>query len=334
MRTKVHATDTKEKKTMKKIIAVLLTVMMLVAMTACGSAPADDGKYVVGVCQLVPHVALDAATQGFVDRLTELLGEDNVVIDVKVAAGDSATCAPIVNDFVTQGVDLIMANATPALQAAAAATADIPILGTSVTEYGVAMGIADFSGTVGGNISGTSDLAPLDKQAAMVKEWCPDAETVGLLYCSAEANSQYQVDTVQKYLEEMGLTVTQYPFADSNDMAAVTQTACDNSDVIYVPTDNTVASSTGIIDGICQSAGVPVIAGEEGICAGCGIATLSISYYDLGVKTAEMAAQILKGEADIATMPISYADKQTPKYNAAICEALGIAPLAGYEPIG
>ena len=319
---------------MKKIIAVLLTVLMLVAVTACGaSAPADDGKYVVGVCQLVPHVALDAATQGFVDRLTELLGEENIVIDVKVAAGDSATCAPIVNDFVTQGVDLIMANATPALQAAAAATADIPILGTSVTEYGVAMGIENFSGTVGGNISGTSDLAPLDKQAAMIKEWCPDAQTVGLLYCSAEANSQYQVDTVQKYLEEMGLTVTQYPFADSNDMAAVTQTACDNSDVIYVPTDNTVASSTGIIDGICQTAGVPVIAGEEGICAGCGIATLSISYYDLGVKTAEMAAQILKGEADISTMEIGYADKQTPKYNAAICEALGITPLEGYEPI-
>ena len=310
---------------MKKIIAVLLAVLMLVGLTACGaSAPADDGKYVVGVVQLVPHVALDAATQGFQDKLTELLGEENVTIDVKVAAGDSATCAPIVNDFVTQNVDLIMANATPALQAASAATADIPILGTSVTEYGVAMGIENFNGTVGGNVSGTSDLAPLDKQAAMVKEWCPDAKTVGLLYCAAEANSQYQVDTVQKYLEEMGLTVTQYPFADSNDMAAVTQTACDNSDVIYVPTDNTVASSTGIIDGICQTAGVPVIAGEEGICAGCGLATLSISYYDLGVKTAEMAYDILTGKADVATMPVGYADKQTPKYNAAICEALGI----------
>ena len=319
---------------MKKIIAVLLAVLMLVGLTACGaSAPADDGKYVVGVVQLVPHVALDAATQGFVDKLTELLGEDNVTIDVKVAAGDSATCAPIVNDFVTQNVDLIMANATPALQAASAATADIPILGTSVTEYGVAMGIENFSGTVGGNVSGTSDLAPLDKQAAMVKEWCPDAKTVGLLYCAAEANSQYQVDTVQQYLEEMGLTVTQYPFADSNDMAAVTQTACDNSDVIYVPTDNTVASSTGIIDGICQPAGVPVIAGEEGICSGCGIATLSISYYDLGVKTAEMAYDILTGKADVATMPVGYADKQTPKYNAAIGEALGITPLEGYEPI-
>ena len=137
---------------------------------------------------------------------------------------------------------------------------------------------------------------------------------------------------VQKFLEAKGLTVTQYPFADSNDMAAVTQTACDNSDVIYVPTDNTVASSTGIIDGICQPAGVPVIAGEEGICAGCGVATLSISYYDLGVKTGEMAVKILKGEANVAEMAIEYAPA-TKKYNAAICEALGITPIEGYEAI-
>ena len=319
---------------MKKLIAVLLAVMMLVSLTACGGgADAKKDKYVVGVVQLVPHVALDAATQGFVDRLTEILGEENVEFDVQIAAGDSATCAPIVTDFVSKNVDLIMANATPALQAAAAATADIPILGTSVTEYGVAMGIENFNGTVGGNISGTSDLAPLDQQAAMVKEWFPEAKTVGLVYCSAEANSQYQVDTVQAFLEELGFTCKQYPFADSNDMAVVTSDAAANSDVIYVPTDNPVASSTGIIDGICQPAGVPVIAGEEGICAGCGVATLSISYYDLGVKTAEMAAQILTGEADISTMAIAYADTFTPKYNAAICEALGIAPLDGYEPI-
>ena len=324
---------------MKKTLAMILALVMVLSLTACGGssasaeAAASEEKFVVGVCQLVPHTALDQATQGFVDKLTEILGAENVEIQVKVAAGDSATCAPIVNDFVTQGVDLIMANATPALQAAAAATADIPILGTSVTEYGVAMGIENFSGTVGGNVSGTSDLAPLDKQADMITEWCPDAKTVGLVYCSAEPNSQYQVDTVQTLLEEKGLTVTQYPFADSNDMAAVTQTACDSSDVIYVPTDNAVASSTGIIDGICQPAGVPVIAGEESTCKGCGIATLSINYYDLGVKTGEMAAQILKGEADIATMPIAYADKQTAKYNAAICEALGITPLEGYEAI-
>ena len=342
---------------MKKLFAVILAVAILLTLTACGSAgdtaettaaaaegttaaaaegtaaAASGEKYVVGVCQLVPHEALDAATQGFVDRLTELLGADNVEINIQVAAGDAATCASIVNAFVAEDVDLIMANATQALQSAAAATADIPILGTSITEYGVALGIEGFTGTVGGNVSGTSDLAPLDQQAQMVKDWFPDAETVGLLYCSAESNSQYQVDTVQKYLEEMGYTCTQYPFADSNDLQAVTQTAADNSDVIYVPTDNTVASSAGIVDGICQPAGVPVITGEEGICKGCGVATLSISYYDLGVKTAEMAAQVLTGEADISTMPIGYADNFSPKYNAAICDALGITPLEGYEAV-
>lgn len=319
---------------MKKILAIALAVLLVLSMTACSGTAAKKDKFVVGVCQLVPHVALDAATQGFVDRLTELLGAENVEIDVQIAAGDSAACASIVNDFVSRKVDLIMANATPALQAAAAATADIPILGTSVTEYGVAMGIENFNGTVGGNISGTSDLAPLNEQAAMVKAWAPEAKTVGLLYCSAEANSQYQVDTVQGFLEEMGFTCTQYPFADSNDMAAVTQTAVDNSDVMYVPTDNTVASSASIVDQICRPAGVPVIAGEEGICGGCGVATLSISYYDLGVKTAEMAAQILKGEAKISEMPIAYADTFTPKYNAEICEALNITPLEGYTAIG
>ena len=319
---------------MKKLTALLLAVLMLVSLTACGGGSDDtDGKFVVGVCQLMPHPALGAATQGFQDRLTELLGEDKVEIKVQIAAGDSATCAPIVTDFVAQNVDLIMANATPALQAAAAATADIPILGTSVTEYGVAMGIENFTGTVGGNVSGTSDLADLEKQAAMIQEWFPDAKNVGLLFCSAEPNSIYQVDTVQALLEGLGYTCRQYPFADTNDMAAVTTEAAANSDVIYVPTDNTVAGATGIIDGICQPAGVPVIAGEEGICSGCGVATLCISYYDLGVKTAEMAAQILTGEADISTMAVAYADNITPKYNAAICEALGITPKDGYEPI-
>ena len=317
---------------MKKVIAIVCAALLLLSMAACSSSAKKD-KYVVGVCQLVPHDALDAATNGFCDALKEALGEENVEIKIEVAAGDSNTCAPIVNAFVADKVDLIMANATPALQAAAAATADIPILGTSVTEYGVALGIENFSGTVGGNISGTSDLAPLDQQADMITEWCPDAKAVGLLYCSAEPNSKYQVDTVQAYLEAKGLSCTQYAFADSNDLAAVAQAAADASDVIYVPTDNTAAAATGVIDGVCRPAGVPVIAGEVGICAGCGIATLSISYYDLGYATGKMAAKILTGEADISTMPVGYAEKVTPMYNAEICADLGLTPLDGYEPI-
>ena len=324
---------------MKRLLALVMTTLMLLSvLSGCGSteAPAadTDKAYNVAIIQLVTHDALDAATQGFQDALVAELGEGNVNFDLQNAAGDTNTCATIVNSFVSNDVDLIMANATPALQAAAAATAEIPILGTSVTEYGVAMGIENFSGTVGGNVSGTSDLAPLDKQAEMVKEWFPDAKNVGLLYCSAEPNSQYQVDTIKGLLEGLGYTCARYAFADTNDMSAVTQEAADNSDVIYVPTDNTVASGTGIIDGICQAAGVPIIAGEEGICSGCGVATLSISYYDLGVATGKMAARILKGEADISTMPVEYAATSTPKYNATICEALGLTAPEGYTAIG
>ena len=299
---------------------------------ASASAAAADGqKYTVGICQLVEHAALDAATQGFEDALTAQFGE-NVTFDFQNAQNDSATCATIANGFVSAGVDLIMANATPALQAAQAATNSIPILGTSVTEYGVALGLSDFDGTVGGNVSGTSDLAPLDQQAQMIVEWMPDAKKVGLLYCSAEANSQYQVDEVQKYLEAAGVTATQYSFSDSNDLASVCQKAADENDALYVPTDNTVAANTGIVEGICRPANKPVFAGEEGICSGCGVATLSISYYDLGYTTGEMAAKILAGEADISTMPIEYTDV-TKKYNKAICDDLGLTVPEGYEEI-
>ena len=298
---------------------------------AAGSAAAAGDSYTVGICQLVQHAALDAATQGFEDALTAEFG-DNVKFDFQNAQGDSATCATIANGFVSAGVDLIMANATPALQAAQSATNEIPVLGTSVTEYGVALGLSDFSGTVGGNISGTSDLAPLDQQADMIVEWMPEAKKVGLLYCSAEANSQYQVDEVQKYLEAKGVTATQYAFSDSNDLSSVCQKAADENDALYVPTDNTVAANTGIVDGICRPAKKPVFAGEEGICAGCGVATLSISYYDLGYTTGEMAVKILKGEADISTMPIEYTDV-TKKYNKAVCDDLGLTAPEGYEAI-
>ena len=329
----------------KKLFALALAAAMALGLAACGngnsasggSASAsgytgsDDRTYVVGICQLAPHVALDAATQGFKDALTEALG-DKVTFDEQNAAGEPATCATIVNGFVSKPVDLILANATASLQAAASATADIPVLGTAVTEYGVALNIPNFDGTVGTNVSGTSDLAPLDQQAEMVHEWCPDAKTVGLLYCSAEANSQYQVDTMQKALEDLGYTCTQYPFSDTNDMASVTQSAADSNDVLYVPTDNTIANNTGIVDNICRGK-VPVFAGEEGICAGCGVATLSISYYDLGVTTGKMAVKILTGEADVAEMPIEYAPQTTKKYNAPACEALGLTIPQGYEAI-
>jgi len=320
------------KKTVALLLALILSLGCCIAFSSC-SKENTDGKYKIGIVQLVEHPALDAATEGFKQAIIDELGADAVSFDYQNAQNDANTCSTIVNQFVSNKVDLIMANATPALQAAAAATADIPILGTSVTEYGVALELDNFSGTVGGNISGTSDLAPLDKQAAMITEWFPDAKSVGLIYCSKEANSQYQVDVVKAELEKKGITATLYPFTDSNDLAQVCTTAADNCDVIYVPTDNTVAENTGIIDNICAPKNVPVIAGEEGICKGCGVATLSISYYDLGYATGKMAVKILKGEADVSTMAIGYAETQTPKYNKQICDALGITPLPGYVAI-
>lgn len=335
-------------KKMKKFLSAVAVAAMALSLCACGSdakAPESSqqgqqsqsengGKvYKVGICQLVQHEALDAATQGFQDELVKELGEGNVEFDLQNAQNDSNTCSTIANGFVSANVDLILANATPALQSAAAATDQIPILGTSVTEYGVALEISDFNGTVGRNISGTSDLAPLEDQAKMLKELFPDAKNVGLLYCSAEANSQYQVDTVKAALEGMGYTCEYYAFSDSNDLSAVVTSAADKSDVIYVPTDNTVASNTEIVKNTCMSAKIPVIAGEENICKGCGVATLSISYYDLGVATGKMAAKILKGESNVSEMPIEYAPNFVKKYNKELCDELGITIPEGYEVI-
>ena len=329
---------------MKKVLVILLALAMVLSLAACGSAPAEtpaaeataaaeDTVYTVGICQLVQHAALDAATQGFVDTLKAEFG-DKVNIIEQNASNDIPTCSTIVNGFVSDNVDLILANATPALQAAVEATDTIPILGTSVTEYGVALGIDGFTGTVGGNVSGTSDLAPLDQQAAMLLELLPDVKSVGILYCSAEANSVYQAEVVKAALEDAGVAVEIYTFTDSNDVAAVTTTACDASDALYIPTDNTAASCTEAINNVAEPAGVPIIAGEEGICSGCGIATLSISYYDLGVTTGKMAVKILKGEADISEMPIEYFPNPVKKYNPALCDALGISVPSDYVAIG
>lgn len=315
---------------MKKLLALALSLCLMLGCTTALAA----GKYEIGVLQLVQHAALDAATQGFVDALTEKLGADNVEFDIQNASGDSAACTTIATTFEANGVDLIMANATAALQAAMNATADIPVLGTSVTDYATAMGITDgWTGVTGINVSGTSDLAPLDAQAAMVKELFPEAKKVGLLYCSAEPNSVYQVEVISGYLAEFGFETDEFSFADSNDVASVTQNAADNCDVIYIPTDNTAASYTETIANVVLPAKVPVVTGEAGICAGCGVATLSISYYDIGWQTGLMAYDILVGGADISAMEIAYAPTVTKMYNPANCAELGITPPADYQPV-
>ena len=327
-------------KKIKRIIVAGLCLSLVFAATACsksdksasGGSSDKDKTYNVGICQLVEHEALDAATKGFKDALTEKLG-DKVKFTEQNAAGDTPTCATIIDGFVSSNVDLILANATSPLQAATSATTTIPVLGTSITDYATALDMSDWSGKTGRNISGTSDLAPLSEQAAMLHEIFPDAKKVGLFYCSAEPNSKYQVDVMNDELTKLGYTCEYFAFTDSNDIQSVCEKAANASDVIYIPTDNTAASSTSVIDNVCRPAKVPVIAGEEGICKGCGVATLSISYYDLGYTTGEMAYDILVNGADITTMDIKFAPNVTKEYNKEICDDLGIKVPDGYEAI-
>ena len=330
---------------MKKIISLVLTLTFVFLLAACGGsssapaataapaaapasneAPAEmpaDESFVVGICQLVQHPALDAATEGFKQALTEKLG-DSVSFIEQNASGDSATCATICNQFVSEDVDLIMANATPALQAAAAATNSIPVLATSITDFGSALGIDDWTGVTGMNISGTSDLAPLDGQAEIIRELFPDAKKVGILFCSGEANSLFQVDSIQPMIEALGMEVARFSFSDSNDVAAVTESACSDCDVLYIPTDNTAASSAEAINNVALNAGVPIVCGEEGLCKGCGVATLSIDYFDLGFACGEMAAEILSEGADVSTMEIRFAPQFTKEFVADRCAALNV----------
>lgn len=329
----------------RRLLAALLAGAMAFSLTACGSSNEDSqnndstagssDSYTVGICQLMQHAALDAATQGFQDKLTELMEADgkSVEFDLQNASGDSATCTTIVNGFVSAGDDLIMANGTAALQAAQSGTADIPILGTSITDYATALDMSDWTGKTGTNISGTTDLAPLDGQAQMLNELFPDAKNVGLLYCSAEPNSSYQINTIKPLLEQMGYTCTEYAFTDSNDVASIATNACASSDVIYIPTDNTAASCTETIRNVVVPAGVPVIAGEQGICSGCGVSTLSIDYYELGELTGQMAYDILVDGQNPGDMEIQPAPTFTKMYNESICQELGITPPEGYEAI-
>lgn len=335
-------------KVVKKVTAAALSVLMIGASFAgCSSsenqtdtsadANAAGKTFNVGICQLVQHDALDAATKGFKEKLTELAKADGntVNFDEQNASGDSAACATIANQFVSNNVDLIMANATPALQACATATAasKIPVVATSVTDYGVALDI-DMGATdpTGINVTGTSDIAPLDLQAQQILDFFPDTKTVGAIYCSAEANSQFQVDGVKEALEAKGVKCNFYSFADSNDIQSVAKKAASECDAIYVPTDNTAASNGSIIETACTEANVPIFAGEEGIFKNTGaIATLSISFYEIGAKAGEMAYDILKNGTDPATMNIAQTDNLSYYYNADIAEKFEVTPPDSYE---
>lgn len=322
---------------MKKFFSILVLVVFMFSFTSCGSKkaePEDDVEkiFTVGICQLLQHPALDEATKGFQDALREKLGQ-RIVFDFKNASGEPSNCSTIINGFITDEVDLIMANATPALAAAASATSTIPILGTSITEYGAALDIDDFSGVSGRNISGTSDLAPLDEQAQMIIDLFPEVKKVGILFCSTESNSRYQVKIVSEYLEKNGITVEEFSFTDTNDIAAVTQQACDESDVIYIPTDNKAADCAETINNVAVVSNVPIIAGEEGICSSCGVATLTIDYYSIGYKTGLMAFEILENKADISKMQIGYDPDPVKKYNPVLADKYSVDIPDDYSAI-
>lgn len=325
---------------MKKTLValVLLVIFALGCLTACTPTVTIDpnkAEYTVGICQLIQHPALDSATEGFKDGLKKALEAEGrtVVFKEENANGEPDTCAQITSTFVAQGVDLILANATASLTSAVSATRNIPILGTSITDYASALNIKDWTGVAGGNVSGTSDLAPLDKQAEMIVELFPNAKKVGLLYCSAESNSLYQVTEIANVLKQNGIETKEFSFIDTSDLEAVTTQACAWSDVIYVPTDNIVANNATFIDSICSANKKPVVAGEEGICKGCGVATLSIDYFRLGQITGQMAADVLLGKKDISTLAIATDTNPTYKYVASRCEEFGITIPKGYVVI-
>lgn len=320
---------------MKKLISLVLAAAMMLGAGSAVTAKAEEEKtYTVGICQLVQHAALDAATQGFMDALTEKLG-DNVKFDLQNAQGETTMCSTIVTGFAANEYDLIMANATPALLAAVAATDTIPILGTSVTDYGTALAIDDMDATKGTgiNVSGTSDGVPAQQYADTVLELVPDAKNVAVLYCSAEPNSVLQADQFVVCMDEKGVKTTVYTFTDSNDIQAVVTTAVEGADAMYIPTDNTAASNMTIISNVCGGVNLPVICGEEGMCGAGGLATVSISYYDIGHVCGEMAYDILVNGADVSTMPIGYAASPAKKYNPDYAATIGFEMPEGYEAI-
>jgi len=321
-------------KTSKKIASIFAAAAMMLTMAGCnensGNNSNDENKtYTIGICQLLEHPALDAATKGFQDALKEKLG-DRVKFDPQLAQGESTNCATIINNFVSADVDLIMANATGALAAAASGTDTIPIVGTSITSYEVALNGDEWKGK---NITGASDLAPLAQQEDMILEIFPEARKVGILYCSAEPNSKYQAEIIIDELKKDGIEAKEYTIADSNEIQAQTQAAVgDKCDVIYIPTDNTFANAAETVKNIVVPAKIPVVAGEEGICGGCGTVTLSISYESMGYKAGLMAYDILVNGKKPGDMEIGYSDV-TKKYNKEICDALGVTVPDDYIAI-
>lgn len=327
-----------------KITAVLLALAMVIAFAACGgkTEPATTGTdasatsgtdaqsvssdktFKIGVIQLLEHDALNANYQGFLDKINELL-PGQVAIDYQNAQGEQTNCTTIVNKFVSDGVDMIFAIATPAAQAAKTATGDIPILISSVTDPAEA-GLVASNEAPGANLTGTSDLNPIEQQSDLLLQLVPDAKTVGVFYNSGEDNSIFQYNLAKEALEAKGITVNAYTVSDATQLETVAQSAVGKIDAAYIGTDNLIASSMGTISKVLTEAGVPIICGEANMVENGGTATYGLNYYNLGVKTAEMAYEVLANGADTATMAIQYlpAEELDFTVNEDILAQLGI----------
>jgi len=295
---------------MKRVLAIIISAVMLLSLCACSSTTKKDDAgqkvYSIGVVQLMQHVALDQATQGFSDALKEKLG-DKVKIDVKLASGEPTNCTTIVTKFVNDGVDLIMGNATPAVIAAKEATSTIPIIGTSVTDYvSPEAAIVESNEKPGGNVTGYSDLSDIAAHVELTRKLCPDAETVAIIYCSAEPNSVIQGGQATELYEAAGLKTVTLTASDVTTISSVVTSACEQADVIYIPTDNLFAENMESVKNIAEPAKVPVITGEGGMANAGGTASVAIDYYVLGKRAGEMAYEILVNGADPATTPIGF----------------------------
>ena len=304
---------------MKKLVALIMVLVLSIGsclmLTACG----EKTEYTVGICQLMKHDSLDQATDGFIDALTEAMeaAGKKVTFDEQVA-GEPDLCTTVVNTFTSKKVDLIMANATPALLAAANATSTIPVLGTSVTDY------ADtFAGNIPENVSGTSDAVPFDEQAKMMIETLGlvEGDVVGVLYCTNESNSLIQYEAVKALFEAEGIVVTAYTFSETTELQAICTSMASECKAVYVPSDNTVAQNDAIVGTVCSAQNVPVYTSYGGaVC----YASLAIDYYQLGVETGKMAAEILLGTKEVSNIEIATLTP-TVTYNEELCQQLGIA---------
>ena len=320
------------KKYVKNMMIMLLTVMMLLSGAGCqsadntGSDQSEEEKvFNIGIIQYMDHIALDSAKEGFVAALADngYVDGEKIVIDMQNAQGDQSNLLSISDRFISNNVDLILAIATPAAQAAAGKTADIPILGTAITDY-VAARLVDSNEEPGGNVSGTTDMNPIEEQIDLLVRLVPEAETVGVLYTSSEDNSILQAAIAREAIEASGLDYVEVTVTNSNDVQQATQSIVDQCDAIYIPTDNVFASAMPVVHGVTSVSGTPVICGESGMVSNGGLATLGINYYDLGYQTGLMAVKILKGEAEPASMPVESSEGFDFAINGTVADEIGL----------